>query len=63
MVEPFISYFYLNRGPQGVWTLEAKGEKPKFSKSFNEVVPTKTHLALKQLVDKGMECLDFDWRA
>ncbi|XP_059468422.1 NAD-dependent protein deacetylase Sirt6 [Neocloeon triangulifer] len=41
------------RGPQGVWTLEAKGEKPKFNKSFNEVTPTKTHLAIKHLIDHG----------
>ncbi|CAB3378443.1 Hypothetical predicted protein [Cloeon dipterum] len=42
------------RGPQGVWTLERKGEKPKFNKSFNEVMPTSTHMAIKTLVDHNI---------
>ena len=41
------------RGPKGVWTLESKGEKPKLDVSFAEAVPTKTHMALKALVDAG----------
>ncbi|XP_017773024.1 PREDICTED: NAD-dependent protein deacetylase Sirt6 [Nicrophorus vespilloides] len=42
------------RGPNGVWTLEKKGLKPNVNISFNDAVPTKTHMALKQLVDLGM---------
>ncbi|KAF4526630.1 hypothetical protein B566_EDAN015400 [Ephemera danica] len=42
------------RGPQGVWTLEAKGLRPTVNISFNNAVPTKTHLALKTLVEKGV---------
>ncbi|KAL3285212.1 hypothetical protein HHI36_019327 [Cryptolaemus montrouzieri] len=42
------------RSPKGVWTLEKIGEKPSMNISFDEAVPTKTHLALKFLVDKEM---------
>lgn len=38
------------RGPKGVWTLEEKGEKPNVNISFSDAIPTKTHLALKALV-------------
>ncbi|XP_046679526.1 LOW QUALITY PROTEIN: NAD-dependent protein deacetylase Sirt6-like [Homalodisca vitripennis] len=41
------------RGPKGVWTLEAKGEKPDMNISFNDAVPTKTHMALAKLVQVG----------
>lgn len=41
------------RGPKGVWTLEEKGEKPTMNISFDDAVPTKTHMALKALIDKG----------
>ncbi|XP_034239374.1 NAD-dependent protein deacetylase Sirt6 [Thrips palmi] len=41
------------RGPNGVWTLEAKGEKPNINISFNDAVPTKTHMALVALVKAG----------
>lgn len=39
------------RGPKGVWTLEKQGKKPDINISFNEAQPTKTHMALKALVD------------
>ena len=42
------------RGPKGVWTLEAKGIKPEFSTSFEDAVPSKTHMALFGLVEKGI---------
>ncbi|XP_054287412.1 NAD-dependent protein deacetylase Sirt6-like [Macrosteles quadrilineatus] len=41
------------RGPKGVWTLEAKGEKPDINISFNDAIPTKTHMALAKLVEVG----------
>lgn len=41
------------RGPNGVWTLEREGKKPDINISFNEAVPTKTHMALKELVEKN----------
>ncbi|GAB0090519.1 NAD-dependent protein deacetylase Sirt6 [Sergentomyia squamirostris] len=41
------------RGPSGVWTLEKKGLKPTMNVSFDQAIPTKTHMALKALVDAG----------
>lgn len=41
------------RGPSGVWTLEGKGIKPKFDIDFQSAVPSKTHRALKLLIDRG----------
>lgn len=41
------------RGPNGVWTLEKKGLKPDINISFNDARPTKTHMALKALIDAG----------
>ncbi|XP_030561505.1 NAD-dependent protein deacetylase Sirt6 [Drosophila novamexicana] len=41
------------RGPKGVWTLEQKGEKPTFNTSFDAARPTKSHMALKSLVEHG----------
>jgi NAD+-dependent protein deacetylase sirtuin 6 len=34
-----------------VWTLEKKGEKPNINVSFQDAVPSKTHLALKTLLE------------
>lgn len=48
------STFLLFRGPNGVWTLERKGIKPNINISFDEAVPTKTHMAIKKLVDSGI---------
>lgn len=37
------------RGPRGVWTLELQGEKPQVNISFDDAVPTPTHMALVAL--------------
>ncbi|KAF5299283.1 hypothetical protein FQA39_LY02456 [Lamprigera yunnana] len=39
------------RGPNGVWTLEKQGVKPNINISFNDALPTRTHMALKTLVE------------
>lgn len=41
------------RGPSGVWTLEKQGIKPKIDVSFKDAIPSKTHRALKLLIDRG----------
>ncbi|RZF33397.1 hypothetical protein LSTR_LSTR015358 [Laodelphax striatellus] len=41
------------RGPNGVWTLEARGEKPDINISFNDAIPTKTHMSLVKLLSEG----------
>ncbi|XP_014293790.1 NAD-dependent protein deacetylase Sirt6 [Halyomorpha halys] len=41
------------RGPKGVWTLEEQGKKPEISISFNDALPTKTHMILVKLVEAG----------
>ncbi|XP_003741995.1 NAD-dependent protein deacetylase Sirt6-like [Galendromus occidentalis] len=41
------------RGPNGVWTKEQQGEKPTINISFNDAVPTKTHMALVELQRRG----------
>ncbi|XP_071449681.1 NAD-dependent protein deacetylase Sirt6 [Hetaerina americana] len=41
------------RGPNGVWTLEEKGLKPDINTSFDDAVPTYTHMALVSLVQHG----------
>ncbi|XP_047139351.1 NAD-dependent protein deacylase sirtuin-6 isoform X1 [Hydra vulgaris] len=42
------------RGPNGVWTLEAKGKSPKVSIDFDEAVPTKTHMSILALKQHGI---------
>ncbi|KAL5112832.1 NAD-dependent protein deacetylase sirtuin-6 [Taenia crassiceps] len=41
------------RGPNGVWTLEKKGKKPPFNKSFTEARPSVGHMALVALERAG----------
>lgn len=36
-----------------MWTLEEKGEKPTINIEFEDAIPTKTHMALKALIDAG----------
>ncbi|KAL5005362.1 hypothetical protein ScPMuIL_018818 [Solemya velum] len=42
------------RGPNGVWTLEARGEKPKVDVTFENAVPSPTHMALVALELAGI---------
>lgn len=35
-----------------MWTLEKEGKKPNINISFNDAIPTKTHMALKHLLEK-----------
>jgi hypothetical protein len=41
------------RGPNGVWTLEEKGLKPEINISFDEAIPTITHMSIVKLVESG----------
>ncbi|XP_028414608.1 NAD-dependent protein deacetylase sirtuin-6-like [Dendronephthya gigantea] len=41
------------RGPKGVWTLEAKGEKPTFDVTFKSAEPSLTHMAIVELEREG----------
>lgn len=42
------------RGPKGVWTLEKKGAKVETDVTFEDAVPTQTHMALVELVRVGV---------
>lgn len=42
------------RGPEGVWTLRAKGQFPKSRQSTLSAVPTKGHMALVALEKAGL---------
>ena len=42
------------RGPQGVWTLAAQGKSAQRTTELEKAVPTVTHMALKELVDRGI---------
>eukprot|EP01064_Diplonema_japonicum_P023458 TRINITY_DN3388_c0_g1_i1.p1 TRINITY_DN3388_c0_g1~~TRINITY_DN3388_c0_g1_i1.p1 ORF type:complete len:510 (+),score=115.67 TRINITY_DN3388_c0_g1_i1:43-1572(+) len=43
------------RGPEGVWTLSAKGEQDKIKKmDMMKAVPTATHMSLVQLMKAGL---------
>lgn len=48
-----LKYTAFLRGPNGVWTLEEKGLKPEINISFDEAVPTVTHMAIVKLVESG----------
>uniref|UniRef100_A0A8C4I5Y0 NAD-dependent protein deacylase sirtuin-6 n=1 Tax=Dicentrarchus labrax TaxID=13489 RepID=A0A8C4I5Y0_DICLA len=41
------------RGPKGVWTLEEKGESPRFDTTFEDARPSLTHMALLGLQRAG----------
>uniref|UniRef100_A0A672QJS5 protein acetyllysine N-acetyltransferase n=1 Tax=Sinocyclocheilus grahami TaxID=75366 RepID=A0A672QJS5_SINGR len=41
------------RGPNGVWTMEERGEMPHFNTTFEDVRPSLTHMALLQLQRTG----------
>lgn len=41
------------RGPNGVWTLEQRGEEPKVDITFDSAKPTLTHMALVALERQG----------
>ena len=42
------------RGPKGVWTLEKRGAKVETDVTFEDAVPTLTHMALVELVKVGV---------
>lgn len=38
-----------------MWTLEKEGKKPEISLDFNDAKPTLTHMAIKSMINKGMD--------
>jgi len=42
------------RGPNGVWTMQERGETPKQGTSFEEAIPTLAHMALVGLHHAGL---------
>lgn len=42
------------RGPKGVWTLEEKGVDPTFTTTFDDAIPSYSHLALVALEQCGI---------
>ena len=42
------------RGPKGVWTLEKKGLKPDVNVSWDDAVPTKSHMAISKLLEMNL---------
>lgn len=47
----FVGFFV--RGPNGVWTMEERGETPNFNITFEDARPSLTHMALLQLQRAG----------
>ena len=43
-----------SRGPKGVWTMEERGETPKFDTTFEDARPSLTHMALLGLYKAGI---------
>ena len=42
------------RGPKGVWTLEKKGLKPEINVSWDDAIPTKSHMAISKLLEMNL---------
>ncbi|KAJ8367466.1 hypothetical protein AAFF_G00317630 [Aldrovandia affinis] len=42
------------RGPNGVWTMEERGETPHFDTTFEEARPSLTHMGLLALQRAGL---------
>ena len=42
------------RGPKGVWTLEQQGKEVETDVTFEDAIPTLTHMALVGLVEAGV---------
>ncbi|MBN3303170.1 NAD-dependent protein deacylase sirtuin-6 [Amia ocellicauda] len=41
------------RGPNGVWTMEERGQSPRFDTTFEDARPSRTHMALLALLRAG----------
>ena len=42
------------RGPQGVWTLQAKGQAVAMSRRYEEVGPTRAHMVITEMVKRKL---------